>query len=125
MRSMSVDNCVVILQTPKVNDIGYEFRITQAQAIDNIYWNDETKDYTNEDGNPKQVISYFGKCEVFTDIQKAWAKAQIESRKVLEDDFCPILEYGIQFIRLPHPFNWYQEKRLTKYKKSSRVKKIK
>lgn len=101
---MSADNGIYILQTPTGSVLCpkvFEYRVVHAQAIDNIYWQ-HTK------GNPKQVVSYFGKCEVFTNEGEARKLAFKMEEEVLNDDFCPVLEYGINTITLPHPFQYYK-----------------
>jgi hypothetical protein len=90
---MSADNGIYILQTPAIGG-GFEYRVTEAGAIDNIT-------YENENGNPEQVVSYFGKCKVFTDHTEAWQEAAR-----LEPQY-DILEYGVSSIGLPFPFEHY------------------
>jgi hypothetical protein len=105
---MSADNTIVILKTPSPD--GFEFRVTHAQAIDNIYWDETAPDNYNPNGNPKEVVNYFGKCNVFTNSIDALKFAQEKADKILSDDFCPILEYGISQIILLNPFSYYVEK---------------
>ena len=106
---MSADNGIYLLKSPKDNADGFEYRVIFAQAIDNIYWNEKT----NEEGHepdPKSLINYFGKCEVFEDSDKAHNKAFEMEREILSDGFCFFLEYGISTIEIPKPFSWYREK---------------
>lgn len=105
---MSADNGIYILKSPKDNGDGFEFRVTHAQAIENIYWNPDA----NEEGpdvNPKSLIDYFGECELLTE-QDAQDKALAIEKEILDDDFCPILEYGINTLEVPRSFLWYREK---------------
>jgi hypothetical protein len=90
---MSSDNGIYILKTPKEN--GFEYRVTHAQAIDNLWWE-------NEDGNPKEIVAYFGSCRVFTSDDEAFLEA-----KRLYDDY-GYTEYGIIKIDMPLPFSEYE-----------------
>lgn len=105
---MSADNGIYILKTPSQD--GFEFRVTHAQAIENIYWDKTAPDNYDPNGNPEEVINYFGKCKVFTNSIDALKFAQDKADKILSDDFCPILEYGISQIVLLNPFSYYVEK---------------
>lgn len=99
---------IAILKTPDGKD-SFEYRVIHAQAIENIYW-DEHNPNGNPEGNPVQVCNYFGHSEVFTNSDDAFHVAELMAKKILADDFCPILEYGINEIELPHPFSYYVEK---------------
>ena len=103
---MSADNTIAILKTPDGVG-GFEYRVVHAQAIENIY-------YEHVDGNPEQVVAYFGNCKLLTNRNDAWQLAKDMEKEVLEDDFCPILEYGINEITLPHQFSYYHFKILEK-----------
>ncbi len=98
---MSADNGIYILKTPTPDDGVFEYRVSHCQAIEDIW-------YENPDGNPDAVVDKFGDCEVFNDIDKAADLAFKMEKEILEDDFCPILEYGINNIELPHSFFWYK-----------------
>ena len=104
----SADNGIYILKTPD-NKGSFEYRVVHAQAIDNIYWDDNNPN-GNTEGNPVQVVNYFGNCTVLTHQDHARHLAESMAKEVLADDFCPILEYGINEIELPHSFNYYKEK---------------
>lgn len=116
---MSADNGIYILQTLD----GY--RVVHAQAIENIYWwetwtccgnpvpgHDVVKgDFClhcghslpthelREEINPQAIADYFGKSNVLKTEQEAWAEAQQLYDEIMNDDFCPIVEYGVQFIK--------------------------
>jgi len=98
---MSADNTIAILKTPSGKG-GFEYRVIHAQAIENIYWQ-------HDDGNPLEVMRYFGKCEVLTSEINALKIALDMEKEILNDDF-GILEYGIRTIELPHPFSYYKRK---------------
>jgi len=106
---MSADNTIAVLKSPKVN--GFEYRVLHAQAIENIYWNDEKKNFNeNNEVDAKNLVEYFGACEIFTDEDEAYRKARETEQEILNDDFCPILEYGISTITISKPFSWYEER---------------
>lgn len=100
---MSADNGVYILGTPIKNSKEKEFRVIHAQAIDNIYYNEKN----DNEGNPVYILNYFGNCKILN-----YDDAIIEAEN-LEKQYS-ILEYGISFIDLPHPFSWYENKAITK-----------
>lgn len=82
---MSADNGIYILQTRD----GY--RVVHAHAIENIY-----------DGkliDLQTLVNYFGRCNVLRTEQEAWGEAKILYDEIMDDDFCPIIEYGVQFIK--------------------------
>ena len=107
---MSADNGVYLLKTPKDKDDtnSFEFRVRHAQAIENIFWHPDINDYS-EDANPEILMGYFEKCEVLTE-EDARQKAFEMEQEILNDDFCPILEYGIRTIELEHSFEWYRKR---------------
>lgn len=105
---MSSDNGLYILKTPKENSDGFEYRVIHAQAINNIYFDDTFPNNNNPEGTPKEVIAYFGNCEVLTE-EAAQKKAFEMYDEIIKDDFCPIVEYGICSIDLPHSFQWYRD----------------
>ena len=104
---MSADNGIYILKTPKDNNEGFEYRVIHAQAIENIYW-DDVNGYDYENPNPVILMDYFGNAPVLTEKEATQLVFKME-KEVLEDDFCPVLEYGINTITFPKPFSWYQE----------------
>jgi len=96
---MSADNGIYILQTKD----GY--RVVHAQAIENIY---------DGDGfNLQAVADYFGKSNVLVTEQEAWGEAKILYDEIMNDDYCPILEYGVQFIKgmedKPFPYEFLRK----------------
>jgi len=108
---MSADNCICILKTPITTPIDndFEYRVIHTTAIENIFWNEAAGEFDDRAGNPKEVINYFGDCTPMKNEQEAFKLARSMEKEVLEDDFCPILEYGIINYELPHPFSWYIE----------------
>ena len=96
---MSADNGIYILKSD-----GPEWRVIEAQAIENIYWNEKTKSCADQPYfNQKEVVRYFGRCEVFLSEEEVDVEA---CRLVQEiaDSACPILEYGISVIHFPGKF---------------------
>lgn len=92
---MSADNGIYILESD-----GPEWRVIEAQAIENINWNPDT----GSSFNMEEVKRYFGKCRIFTDRKAAETEAFRMEEETLNDQMCPILEYGISTIRFPHKF---------------------
>jgi hypothetical protein len=86
---MSADNTVAILHTKD----GY--RVKHAQAIENIYYQCRRKG--DPQFNARQLWNYFSNCKIFTTQEEAWKEAQRIYDEIMQDDCCPIVEYGIQF----------------------------
>lgn len=117
---MSSDSGIYILHTKD----GY--RVTEAGAIENIYWwatcCDNPSIIIEEDNygcdnekclncqtinpkfeqtdiiNPYYLLLYFGDCKVFKTRKEALNEAGRIYKEIMNDDFCPICEYGIQEI---------------------------
>jgi hypothetical protein len=87
---MSADNGIYILESKD------GFRVVHTQAIDNLWWWDDICATTNEI-NPKYLIRYFEKCDVYKTSEEAMAEAKRMYDEIMQSDF-PILEYGISFI---------------------------
>jgi len=92
---MSADNGIYILRALD------GFRVTSAQAIDNIYW---WGDEQRTEINPEILIEYFGDCKVYQTDKEALQKAEQLYDEIMNDDYCPICEYGICYIDYPHHF---------------------
>lgn len=115
---MSDDSGIYILQTKD----GY--RVVHAQAIDNIYWwetwsccgnpvpfkkngedmcqhcGNALPTYEKQDTiNPEIIAEYFGRSNVLKTEQEALEEAKILYNEIMNDDYCPIIEYGIRFIK--------------------------
>lgn len=119
---MSVDNGIYILRT---ND---GWRVAHLQAIDNIYYwptccddSDIREQSLRQDDlfyheecfncgqidpefeqrdkiNPSVIFDYFKDSFVFETEEAAMTQADIIYKEITEDDFCGIVEYGIQKI---------------------------
>ena len=101
---MSADNGIYILKTKAVEpliDSDFEYRVIHAQAIDNIYWDQEELDY-REDSQfaPEIAFQYFGEAPVFRTHGGAWGEACD-----LNEDHS-YSEYGI--CSLDHPDQVFQ-----------------
>ena len=84
---MSADNGIYIA---KFSD-GY--RAVHATAIENIdYYPAGSAERKNE------LKSYFGKAKIFATENEAYIEAKRLKEIILDDDFCPILEYGICYL---------------------------
>lgn len=109
---MSADNGIYIGKFPKTTNIqdGFEFRVIHAQAIDNIsLFPDgyEQKEQEFKGENPRSIVEYFGQTEILDELS-AQQKAFKMEQEILNDDYCPILEYGISTITFTQPFDFYQ-----------------
>lgn len=86
---MSQDNGIYVIET-----YGPEYRVAYAHAIDNIFgkFSDETLHW---EGNAEMMREYFGKSQVFTDIESAldWAEELSYDYEYLEDGVCVITEF--------------------------------
>lgn len=86
---MSADNGIYILETS-----GPEFRVTYAQAIDNIYgkFNDDTHHWN---GNMNMIVDYFRESEIFYTFEAAMEHARGLSKNYtyLEDGVCIISDF--------------------------------
>ena len=84
---MSADNGVYVVKFPE----GY--RVAHAQAIENIDWHRKgTK------ARKKMLKSYFGGSPIYATEGEAMAEAHRIEAEILEDDFCPICEYGVCYL---------------------------
>lgn len=81
---MSADNGVYILETKD----GY--RVAHAQAIENI-------DYKCKEGewNEDDIFYIFGKSKAYKTAKGALNRAAEIYDNIVNDEFCPICEYGI------------------------------
>jgi len=95
---MSADNGIYILESE-----GPEWRVVTAQAIENINWNETTRQVENGHFNMIEVKQYFGGCKVFKTFEDAKNEAFRIEEAIAKSDF-PVLEYGICIIRMPFPF---------------------
>ena len=89
---MGADNGIYILQTN-----GPEFRVSELQAIENVYWDDE-KESDDPDVWIKNAREMWAYASVFTDEGEALKEAM----RHLES-MC-ICEYGISKIKIPRRF---------------------
>lgn len=84
---MSADNGIYI----------HKFRngwaVIEAQAIDNIYWQRGKKKY-----NYNILYQYFKNAPRFKTRTEAFEHAGKLYDEIMNDDFCPICEYGINFV---------------------------
>lgn len=96
---MSADNGTYALVTPGKGGVK-EYRVTQAQAIDNINYFDRKLQREEYD---EELINYFGDCKVLTDRTAALIEADSMEER-LKEDFGFGTEYGICFIEYNHEF---------------------
>ena len=102
---MSADNGIYILETLAPNNDGKEYRVVHAQAIENIFYFDPERGYTQGDeGDDMELVLYFGGSEVFYNEEAAWNKAREIADEIENDDWGGYLEYGMSAIRLNKVF---------------------
>jgi len=97
---MSADNGIYILKTPKSEDRkSFVYRVSDLQAIDNLYWDDKLKQYTvYKDIIIENARLMFDGCELFDDEIEA-LKYAVKLYKSMS-----IVEYGIQIIEINRVF---------------------
>lgn len=93
---VSADNGIYILETPA--DPTPEFRVTHAQAIENVWWNPETKEIDQSYWNEDEILAYFSKCKVYRNRLEA-----LEVAHKMAEDYT-VLEYGVSSLRCPIKF---------------------
>lgn len=103
---MSADNGIYIGRFPKTETTpeDYEYRVIHATAIENLHW---TPTDTLEE-NSREIVAYYKSASVITQ-DEAQKKAFELEKEILADDFCPVLEYGINTLTFQHPFQYYLE----------------
>ena len=91
---MSADNGIYILETS-----GPEYRVSHMMAIDNLNWDDEKKDFSNDpDVMIENAREMFVRAPVFFD------KEEAERFAFQEAEDYPFLEYGISSIKINRKF---------------------
>lgn len=88
---MSSNNGIYILKSKD----GY--RVSHAQAIENLYWwhLEDTRWEQRKEINPYYLWLYFSKSFFFKNKTYAYHYAEELYNDIINDDFCPIVEYGI------------------------------
>ncbi len=98
---MSADNGIYILKSPSKNSDIFEYRVIEAQAIDNINYEPDRADGFNT----KELLTYFGEAQIFFNQKLANDKAfELESEIKSSIYGGRVLEYGINNIDLLLPF---------------------
>jgi hypothetical protein len=85
---MSADNGIYILEMKD------QARVIHAQAIENLWWSDKTKQMEDEMVS-SSIVDYYGGAIPMTS-EEARNKAFEMEEEIMNDDFCPILKYGIR-----------------------------
>ena len=89
---MSADNGIYILEMKD------QVRVIHTQCIENLWWSTlANRQITNF--VPTQLVLYFGGVEPMT-LTEAHNKAREIYNEIMEDDFCPIVEYGIVDLKI-------------------------
>ena len=108
---MSADNGVYILRTlVDENDTskGYEYRVTEMQAVENIFWDSEVfgkNGWGQESNNPEVHIRNARKMwtgKMYLDERDALVRADELAQEILSS--FGILEYGISTIEINKKF---------------------
>lgn len=99
---MSADNGVYILKTKRGD--GWEYRVAHLQAVENYLWNQDTHEETSDEDVHIKNAREMWNGPVFSSKQDALREADLMAEEILNDDFCPVLEYGISTITIPREF---------------------
>ena len=94
---MSADNGVYVLGS-RTKDGGWEYRVCEASAIENVFWNYERKEEGSE-FNMEEVRSYWGRSPIY----RTQEEVMQEAVRILND--IEICEYGISFMYMDAEFN--------------------
>jgi hypothetical protein len=97
---MSADNGIYILRTKLRSNEGfegYEYRVTEAQAIENIYYYAEGTKLREA-----ELVRYFGRSEVFLGKVDALVFARDKAEELEKNNYP--LEYGVSVIKWDKPF---------------------
>lgn len=84
---MSADNGIYLLEMKD------QWRVIHAQAIENLHWSNIDNDYA-DDYNSVRIVELYRKVTPMNE-EEALKEAQRLYEEIMDDDFCPILEYGI------------------------------
>lgn len=99
---MSADNGIYILQTNNVDGTGFEYRVAECQAIENISYYNPARGYNDKIVDDAMLVIYFGDSKVYN------KKDAHDIANRIEDDilqsYCPVLEYGISTIKIDKVF---------------------
>lgn len=99
---MSADNGIYILQTNNADGTGVEYRVAECQAVENIYYHNPERGYTDKIADDAVLVIYFGDSKVYN------KKDAYDIANRIEDDilqsYCPVLEYGVSTIKIDKVF---------------------
>jgi hypothetical protein len=100
---VSADNGIYILETG--TGPSREYRVKHLQAVEDLMWDEGIGDYSeNADIHIENARKMWADCTVITSRREAFQEAQKLFDEIMQDDFCPIVEYGIQTIPVPRDF---------------------
>lgn len=101
---MSSDNSIAVLKTLDGKG-GNEYRVRHLQGLDNMQWDKKTGGYSGDpDVHIENARNMWKGCEVFKNAIEAFDAAHKMEREILNDDFCPFLEYGVVQVVVPRKF---------------------
>jgi hypothetical protein len=96
---MSADNGIYILETLAPNGMGTEYRVKHQLAVENVDWDNDINDYTEDHKvRIENAREMWKDCEVFTETKNANKEA-----KKIQDEI-GWTEYGICLITIPEIF---------------------
>ena len=88
---MSADNGIYILKTKASKGKGHEYRVSHAQAIENVYY-DVSSGEQWENFIPERAFQYFSEAKVLTD-----SKTALWTAHTLAETYS-VLEYGVSIL---------------------------
>lgn len=104
---MSADNGIYVASFPIADSTEVQWRVIHAQAIDNV-------DYGSMAEQDASRWAYFGDAKTFSNKKDALTYAHDLEEEILNDDFCNILEYGVNCIEFEHPLIPHTEEQIKK-----------
>lgn len=99
---MSADNGIYILQTNNASNTGFEYRVAECQAIENINYYNPARGYNDKIADDAMLVIYFGDSKVY-DKKEAYDMADRVENEILQSEY-PILEYGVSTIKIDKVF---------------------
>ena len=78
-----------------------KIRVIHAQAFENVYYPDGE--------NAAEIVRYFKNAPVFDSLDAAQKEAFKIEQRILNDEYCPILEYGINSVKFSKSFEEYEK----------------
>lgn len=99
---MSADNGIYILQTNNADGTGFEYRVAECQAVENINYYSPARGYNDKIADDAMLVIYFGDSKIYNK-KDAYDIANRIEDDILQSEW-PILEYGISTIKIDKVF---------------------